>query len=236
MDWRDNLVAFPPTLVSGPVFSIEHRAIRVSPWIERIMPIIQNWYQSEAEKEMWNKTGLLSPITSGSQLSELFIESESDWHLQVKEWEAPGAEWDQLYCWHSAILGELEGRLCQPSPTYNHWSTTYDMPQSLFEIVSLQLSITLRYVIYVPVFFLVHPPQACPGSQWMCVHEERYWLQFLKHLEIMRHSFWIIFQIHVRYFFWVFRKFAPPACQSGDSLPPGGFCCTQSLFRWGIII
>ena len=108
------------------------------------MPVIQNWYQLEAEKEMWNKTGLLSPITSGSQLSELFIESESDWHLQVKEWEAPGAEWDQLYCWHSAILGELEGRLCQPSPTYNHWSTTYDMPQSLFEIVFLQTSITLR--------------------------------------------------------------------------------------------
>ena len=62
----------------------------------------------------------------------------------MKEWEAPGAEWDQLCCWHSAILGELEGRLCQSSPTYNHWSTTCDMPQSLFEIVSLQTSITLR--------------------------------------------------------------------------------------------
>ena len=66
-----------------------------------------------------------------------------------------------------------------------------------FHKVSLRLclfKLALRYVIYVPVFFLVHPPKACPGSQCMCVHEERYWLQFLKHLEIMRQSFLIIFQ------------------------------------------
>ena len=184
MDWNDNLVGFQLTLVSGPVFSIEHLAIRVSPWRQRIMPIIQNWYQLEAEKEMWNKTGLLSPITSGSQLSELFIESESDWHLAQSE---TSCVVDTL-----PFLGSLRGGSANQVPP-----TIIGLQLVTCRKVSLRLclfKLALRYVIYVPVFFLVHPPKACPGSQCMCVHEERYWLQFLKHLKIVRHSFLIIFQ------------------------------------------
>ena len=119
---------------------------------------------------MWNKTGLLSPITSGSQLSELFIESESDWHLAQSE---TSCVVDTL-----PFLGSLRGGFANQVPP-----KIIGLQLVTCRKVSLRLCLfkpALRYVIYVPLSFLVHPPQACPGSQCMCVHEERYWLQFLK--------------------------------------------------------
>ena len=118
---------------------------------------------------------------------------QSSYSLKVKEWLAPGAEWDQLCCWHSAILGELEGRLCQSSPTYNDWSTTCDMPQSLFEIVSLQTSTTLRNLR--TCLLPCSPSTGLPRFPVHVCARGEILAPIPKHLEIVRQSFLMIFQI-----------------------------------------
>ena len=81
---------------------------------------------------MWNKTGLHSPISSGSQISELFIESER----VIDTWRRVRPVVLLTLCHSWGAWGEA-------LPIKSHLkSLVYNMPQRIFEIVVLQTIIT----------------------------------------------------------------------------------------------